>query len=223
MPMPVTINGSRGSYNTELSGRYGANTAQNVALLAQQEPDVVSDAVIELSPLNSNTEQLINNAIGYGREEIKHYDQNGDMALDRQEIANIFMGNTEIADQYLKAYDIADKNGQKSGSICDKENAAAMLLALNPTKLVTQTLRAFAGNKLGSAIYTAEQQQELQKHADFFDQTYPTELRSYTTPQTRDVQYFYLSKFPSFVNETVRGITSTLNIQERLNQLFDNQ
>ncbi len=221
--MPVTINGAMGPYNPYQPGGFGSNTAYNVVSLGQQQPDVVSTAVIEISPQPhpsvGNPEQLISDAIGYGREEVKQYDQNGDMELDRQEITDIFMGNGQIANQYLKAYDVADENGQKSDSICVKENAAAILMSLNPTKLLTDTMKAFASTP-NSQIYSPQQQQDIHQNANYLNDVYPTALKGYTTKQTRDVQYFYTQAFPTFVNETIRGVIDGLDLKNRLAQLF---
>jgi len=220
--MTLTINGSRGPYNNTVPGGFGANTAYNVVALASEKPLAVADAVIEMSPQPhpnvANVDQLIADTIGYAHEEIRLYDQDNDLKLRKNEIADVFMGNKELADQYLKAYDVADANGKKDDAIDVKENAAAMLMTLNPTTLLTDTMRAFASVP-NSKVYTPAQQQSIRQNAQFLDDTYPTTIKGYTTPQTRGVQHFYMVSFPTFVNETLRGLITGLDLAGRMNVL----
>lgn len=205
--MSMTISGYSQYVNSP--GAYGESVAKQVQALQQQSPEQLMVSDIRISPL-AQTDVLLPNVIGYAASDLAFFDSKKDNALDREELARAFANNTDLADNYLKAYDVADASGRKDGYIDIAEQTAAVLFQLNPTGLIADTIEQVANNPQLIAE-TGADAAKMKETAAMFRQLYNTTPRTEEeattiTAQKRQLAEMYQQTFPTLVNQTVSAI-----------------
>src|SRR5690606_22845482 len=111
-------------------------TGRQAAWQFQQSMD--PNQPIQYTQPDANGMHSIDDAFGYAEEDILFYSP--DLTMNGQEIAQVFGGNTQIANSFLKAADL-DNNGTIDGA----ENAAILLFYDNPLNSTLATIFGLMG------------------------------------------------------------------------------
>ncbi len=216
--MTYMIDGERGPYSVEEDGGYGKNAACNLINIQEQAFKALEQG--NPKPINQLRQSIIrysapnklayNDVFAFVQQQIHYFNPNnpsGTLNLDA--LTRIFLGNQELARQYLL---VVDRNAD--GEIDAVDYSAFILFCDDASNLIADTMLAYS-NSNEEALFDDAAKEELNWVASWIRTQYPTEANGQITPLASAAADLAVLNFPIFVGVTLDAIREQLKLSER--------